>query len=279
MLHLVTSHFNPVGWSAPRHNYRAFRQSLGDLPVTAIELAFGEPKLGAEITIEAEPQNILWQKERLLNLAIESLPPEVDRVCWIDADVILDDPEAWYEQLDQALDHTPVVQPFESMTDLGPNGERMRWSKSIVAAKQKKGRPGFIWACRREVLDGIGLYDRSVLGSGDVVFCKGATGEFSAEHLNRYTVAHRRDALGYMAKLYARTQGRVTHISHHATHLFHGRLRNRQYVSRDKILVSHDYDPTTDVAIDEKGVMAWAGNKPTIVGEVRAYFLGRREDQ
>eukprot|EP00959_Pyramimonas_sp_CCMP1952_P145771 3051963-Pyramimonas_sp.AAC.1 len=53
------------------------------LPLVVVELAFGtapfqlKPTEDAELLIQrrTDPQNVLWQKERMLNLALEKLTP------------------------------------------------------------------------------------------------------------------------------------------------------------------------------------------------------------
>ena len=95
----ITSYFNPAGYGSRRANYRHFRKHLG-VPLVAVELSFdGNFELtegDAEILIQLTGGDVMWQKERLLNLALEALPPECDKVMSIDCDVIFTDPD-WCE--------------------------------------------------------------------------------------------------------------------------------------------------------------------------------------
>ena len=68
-------------------------------------------------------ENTLWQKERLLNIALENLPPTVDKVMWLDSDLIFLNDD-WVPETAELLDRYPVVQPFAWMTYLQSGQER-----------------------------------------------------------------------------------------------------------------------------------------------------------
>jgi hypothetical protein len=61
-------------------------------------------------------------------------------------------------------------------------------------------------------------------------------------------------------------------------HLWHGALANRQYSSREQILIRNHYDPATDIVRDGQGLIGFAGNKPPLVADIEAYFRTRDED-
>jgi hypothetical protein len=69
----VTSYFNPAGFRRRRENYRVFRDRLA-VPLAAVELSFnGHFELApqdAEILIQIPGRDVMWQKERLLNVAV-----------------------------------------------------------------------------------------------------------------------------------------------------------------------------------------------------------------
>ena len=80
-------------------NFRIFRQYL-QMPLVAVELAFGPefellPR-DAEILVQLRDGAMLWQKERLLNLALKALPNGCNKVAWLDCDIIFDRPD-WVE--------------------------------------------------------------------------------------------------------------------------------------------------------------------------------------
>src|SRR4029077_15700270 len=56
----------------------------------------------------------LWQKEKLLNLALQAVPPECRKVAWLDCDIIFDDPH-WSKKTKSLLDSYPMVQLFKEV--------------------------------------------------------------------------------------------------------------------------------------------------------------------
>jgi len=113
----ITSYFNPAGYKRRLANYRHFRANLG-VPLLAVELSFdGSFELAAgdaDILIQRVGGDVMWQKERLLNLALEGLPPECDTVAWLDCDVVFPD-AAWLESTARLLQDFPLVHPFSEL--------------------------------------------------------------------------------------------------------------------------------------------------------------------
>jgi len=77
----VTSYFNPMKSRRRLANYRTFRSRL-DVPLVTVELAFdGQFELtsgDADHLIQLSGGDIMWQKERLLNIALEAVPDKVE---------------------------------------------------------------------------------------------------------------------------------------------------------------------------------------------------------
>ena len=76
----ITTYFNPAQYKRKLQNYHQFRTASKKqgLPLIVVELAFGEHKFeltkdDAEIVIQRRCNTVLWQKERLLNIALEFL--------------------------------------------------------------------------------------------------------------------------------------------------------------------------------------------------------------
>lgn len=67
---VVTAFFNPCGYANLRRNYSEFRRHLG-VPLRTIELSFnGTFEISDALHVNGGPANLLWQKERLLNLVV-----------------------------------------------------------------------------------------------------------------------------------------------------------------------------------------------------------------
>ena len=87
----ITSYFNPQGFERRRQAYRQFRRAL-TVPLVTVELGYdGRFDLGpdnADVFLAVPGSDLLWQKERMLNLALQLLPPECDVVAWLDCDIL-----------------------------------------------------------------------------------------------------------------------------------------------------------------------------------------------
>ncbi|RPI03272.1 MAG: hypothetical protein EHM71_14720, partial [Zetaproteobacteria bacterium] len=110
----ITSYFNPVGYRRRLANYRVFRRHLA-VPLVTVELAFdGRFQLqpaDAEILIQRRGGAVLWQKERLLNVAVKSLPDSCAKVAWVDCDIVFANQE-WVDRASTALEAVPLVHLF-----------------------------------------------------------------------------------------------------------------------------------------------------------------------
>jgi hypothetical protein len=126
MLWGITSYFNPSGYKNRSTTYRTFKKHLR-IPLIAVELSFnGEFELqsaDADIIVRLTGRDALWQKERLLNLALRALPAECDAVAWLDADVIFER-EDWPEHARAALKRCSIVQPFRERCNLARGATR-----------------------------------------------------------------------------------------------------------------------------------------------------------
>ena len=124
--------------------------------------------------IQVRSHDVLWQKERLLNLGVSRLPAEATKVVWLDNDILFTNPD-WAEETGRRLDEYPVVQPFESCVRLPQGATQVTGASRVMpgmaavvagdptslrsASLRAHGHTGFAWAARRELLAGCGLYD------------------------------------------------------------------------------------------------------------------------
>jgi len=305
MLWAITSYFNPAGYSARLANYRTFRAHL-PVPLIAVEASFdGRFELDsddADILVQRRARDALWQKERLLNLALGFLPPECSQVAWLDCDVVfaVDD---WPERTCAALGTHSLVQLFSERYDLDREAitNPAMWANTnpvvpAVATKIVNGRispedlsnpyltvtgkstAGLAWAARREPLEEHGLYDACILGGGSRAILCAALGEFDHLSTIRMTPRHAQHYLTWAPKFADAMGGRIGYIDGRILHLWHGDLRDRKYGERIERLKQYRFDPSTDLALDPEGCWRWATEKPDLHRYVRSYFHSRRED-
>src|SRR5712671_6815526 len=108
----ITSYFNPASYRRRLANFNTFRQHL-PIPLVAVELAYDADfelqEADAEILIQLRGGALLWQKECLLNVALQALPAACRKVAWLDCDVVFGKP-GWCEAASSLLDRVPIIQ-------------------------------------------------------------------------------------------------------------------------------------------------------------------------
>jgi hypothetical protein len=181
----ITSYFNSRGYARRLANYREFRRRLG---------AAGHRRAGArprdapaapgdaDRLVQLTGEDRLWQKERLLNVALRALPPDCGEVAWLDCDVVLD-ADDWPRRVSDALSRFTLVQPFAGFREVPPDagawvpaagaawksgdafGRRLAAGVPVdelfrrgLGNRLKRGHAvGFAWAARRGLLERHGL--------------------------------------------------------------------------------------------------------------------------
>jgi len=267
----ITARFDPAGAAIFETNHRRFAASLQRQGVA----------LFAEIGERLPPEARLWQKERLLNEVVRRLPEEVDKVVWLDADVLFEDSD-WPDKTAALLERFPVVQPWSQVIHLDRDGhdtDRIEYSAAAVVGRHldEFPHPGFAWAARRDVLERHALYDRHPVGAGDAFWAWACFGEFGHEVLSRHNDAMQRSFRRWALPVFAEIRGDVGHLDGTIRHLWHGEPRNRRYMERLAALV--DFDPDVDLKLGSAGNYVWATDKPRLHAAVARYFAERKDDE
>jgi hypothetical protein len=301
----ITSYYNPARYKRRLSNYRIFRKNLAT-PLVTVELSFdGDFELrqgDADILIQISGGAILWQKERLLNLAIKSVPPEVRTIAWIDCDVIFDRSD-WVEEARRQLANFNVVQLYSDLIDLGRADHELardycnapRSAEGIVSVvKEKhqdvgplieKGRAaggqsmGLAWAASKQVLEAQGLYDAMIIGSGDRLLIGTVYGHFQKIiDVFKFNEPRQKHYLSWARPFYETVGTRVGYVSGCIYHLWHGDVANRKTLERHRLLPCFDFDPAADLLIGSNGAWQWARSRPDLEQFLVNYFNGRAED-
>ncbi len=290
-LAVLACYFNPCGYEAPKRNFLRFAAALRErrIPLHAIELAFGDEPFFLEPgdgIARVRGADVLWQKERMLNRLLESVPPEFDKVAWVDADLIFTNPH-WADDASRLLERYPVVQLFEQAVPLtreGHHGDVRNGVAFAVAHGLKDARhlgishPGFAWAARRELIARHGLLDTNIVGGSDSMMVYAMFGWSYIDYLNRYGAGMRESFLAWAGPFWEEVRGRVGYVPGQVLHMWHGSRADRKYDERVDWLGRHDFDPMTDIAPDGNGLWRWASEKPGMHDRIRRYFFERRED-
>lgn len=306
----VTAYFNPSGSPVLKDNLLEFSDAVRrqGLKLLVVEQAFGDlpfelsPKL-CDLLVQRRSSAVLWQKERLLNVGFENLPQSCDKAAWLDADLLFENQD-WVRDSARQLESHVAVQPFEQAVWLPRNrenlpvdlprglgegcympgmaavmSERTDWRRAL-ADYFEHGHCGFAWAIRREVLHRHPLYDRHVLGGGDVTLAHAFYGDedywrgrnYSCRGMTKAEVAA---IAAWSRGIHADIQSSVAAVPGRVLHLWHGAIASRSYLDRALILKENDFDPATDVAIDAEGCLCWNSDKPDLHRRAEAYFTAR----
>lgn len=311
----ITAYFNPGRFRRRHANYQVFRRAL-KLPLLTVEWSpearFDLHDGDADTLVRVSGGDLMWQKERLLNLAVSRLPADCEHVAWLDCDVVFPD-EGWIEGMLAELKQTVVTQLFSQVVHLSaappepplltrvslascasaspirveeagdgvgqtplPEPQREACELERLAERPSSGHA---WAARRELLAEHGLYDACVCGVGDMATALAALGRPEA-FLAGYPL---NDAQGSHYRAWAErfgraVDGKVGCLTGELLHLFHGRMVDRQYRSRLIRLAESGFDPARQLRPGAQGAWEWAAPDAALARFMADYFRDRRED-
>lgn len=205
-LWVIATYFNPGHTHIWRSNLQRFAAPIVEagIRLITVECAFGQAPFELEpgpAVIQVRGHDVMWMKERLINLAIARLPSEAQKVAWFDADILMSNPY-WAVETAEQLDHWPVVQPFERVGRLDPGATafdgrgRLSFARRLQLRPESArlraeghGQPGIAWAARRSLLERHGLYDAEVVGGGDELFAHATGGGLNSRCVRSITGA------------------------------------------------------------------------------------------
>jgi hypothetical protein len=304
----IAAYFNPMHWRRRRENYRRFRQALR-IPLVTVELGYdGQFDLSvgdADVLVQLPAADVMWQKERLLNVALAATPSHVEKVVAIDSDVIFLEDDPW-AAVSRALDRTPLLQPFSHVYYLPADhpldvdlirqarapclgfGRLRQQGRSTLELcnpnwrNQSDDPPvsyGLAWAFRREVFAERNFYDPWIIGGGTRVHCFAAGGHWrEAADAMLFTPAMRDHYRRWAEGFHAAIRDGWTCVPGAIAHQWHGAIGSRKFRQRYVDFARFDFDPATDLAWDDNAIWRWSSPKAEMHAYVRDYFAGRKED-
>ena len=301
----LTSYFNPVRYKQRLSNYRIFRSNL-NIPLVTVELSFdGEFELAkndADVLIQLSGGAVLWQKERLLNIGIKSIPSAVKNFAWIDCDILFARSDWAKEAEEQLNERYNIVQLFSKAIYLNKvdSGERLSDYASypsvpgLVALCRKDNilpldrlavspqgaivfNPGLAWAAKTEIFAKYGFYDLAIIGAGDLYVANSAFGTMnSLIKLHSLNEPRAESYLQWGMPFHQMVASKVGYVPGEIYHLWHGDAENRNYRDRFKVLA--DFNPDADVYVGDNGAWQWTKPKLALAEQLKAHFVNRRED-
>jgi hypothetical protein len=323
----ITTYFNLANASTRFSNYQCFRRRL-NIPLLTVEWhpagTFQLKNGDADLLVQISGGDLMWQKERLLTVAIASLPDQVKYVAWVDCDILFENRD-WMHEARKLLESKSVIQLFGDVAFPNANTskslaesdeenfdrvdiEQMSWRESFLCMfarlKEdvvrfdlerrfqqdqikncnvlKRPAPGFAWAAPSAFLRKNGVYDRCIMGGGDMLFCYGITG-LSERLLDNHKAAgwsFYGDCPSYRSwalHVAEECRGRLGFVDGRIVHLFHGNLQDRQYKSRIDGLVPFAVDLDRDIAAPGDGPWYWRRDQDRLNRYFYEYIRNRNE--
>lgn len=309
-LYVVTCVFNPnrysMRWSL-YHKFSHYIQQSGAILYT-VEIAFGDRDFAVTDAtnsrhLQLRTSEVLWHKERALNLLIQRLPIDWKYLAWIDADVTFARTD-WVNETLHQLQFYPIVQMFHTALDLDYNHRPLQRHLSFSASHAEQVRtpsagvgqaygsvtlkaagkedvqawhPGFAWAMTRAAYDTVGgLFDPCITGAGDNHMGKSLLGDAAHSCNPNVSPGYMRAVLKWQARA-LQLHGHFGYMDGTLMHYWHGPKVNRQYWNRWKILTETQFDPA-DLSVDACGLYRLPSNATRLRRLLLEYFGQRNED-
>jgi hypothetical protein len=299
-LFAITTYFNPCRYQTRRKNYDAFVRGMRrqKVPLITVECVFpGEdfelPEQLDVIRIRAD--SLVWQKERLLNLAASYLPKSCKYVAWLDCDILFDN-QHWAldlelvmqahkaaqvfttcKRLDQAGvgDADPIAESFASVMAREPN--------SLNAGRyDQHGHTGYGWAMHKSIFDEVGLYESAISGSADHFMAHAIFNHygFCVENALKKDPVQIRHLQEWGNRFYRLVTGSLGVVPGQIRHLWHGDTVNRRYFLRMHEITELGFNPYTDIIAAPGKPLSWnpAIQKQALKDYFRHYYSSRLED-
>jgi len=301
-LAVVSCYFNPCHYSSRLRNYKIFRKQIikKDIRFITLELAFGDDDFeltgySEVIPIRTSSDNIMWQKERLLNIGITKLIEEgYEKIAWLDADIVFED-ENWPEKISNCLNKHKVCQIFSEVyredESIG-NGEYktgcIKNYKNTGELSVEDSEPGFGWAAESFVLKNNLLYDRAVASTENdsLIFYANFLENkklkkkiLESDLLTRRLSPKLREDYLIWSRLWSfKVNSEVGFVNMRIKALYHGKIKNRNYYQNHKNYIENDFNPSKDIILGKSKCFEWNSAKTKLHNKIREYFFSRRED-
>jgi hypothetical protein len=271
-LAVITTFFNPCNYSNIKTNYTNFSRQIEQCAdLFPIELYLDDKPFIQHpnvIHIRGYDNNALWQKEALLNIALEKLPYKYTDVAWIDCDILFQN-NSWVQETQDILEKYKICQLFSSGQRLKETNQE-QFFVSLVK-NYPHGVSGFAWAARREIIEQIKFLDNQILGGADYIMASAFMNkvEMLDKLLNNYidnetTKKWIRDTIKVV-------DGSVGYLDSQITHMYHGSVENRHYLNRYDVFKDINYFSFTKEDI-------WSVNDKNLQDQILQYFYNRKED-
>lgn len=300
-LWIISCYYNSNSYKTKPKNFNLFVEKIeqANLNYLIVECAFKNQEFSlrkSKHIIQIRTQDIMWQKERLLNIAIQNLPSKCKFVAWIDCDVLFENPD-WAKETCDKLKYYKVVQPFKEAIRLPKDaiyyngiGDRYQsfgyvcYKNPYIVSEGRfdlHGHTGFAWAAQKSIFSQVGLYDVCIAGSADHMMAHSFVGDWNTKCVKRvignnpYFYNH---YLKWSHDIYKKTKAKISYVEGALLHLWHGDVENRNYVIRQRTLEKFGFNPLNDISVNEVNCWKWTHENESLKIWAEDYFVLRKED-
>lgn len=291
MIAACLSFFSPCDYDLPRRHLAATLRWLDAIGVEAVlaqvVLPGQEPQPAPPgvKSLVYESSDVMFFKENLLNLAATAT--DADKLLFLDTDLLFTARDV-ISQTEELLDSCDICQPFGTAVWHTKEATVLHARRSAAFALSRGYEPasmyyhpGFAWAMTRRTWDFLGgMYDRHILGGGDIALAYSLDRRFVDVNLR---VRSPDDAHFATTPSYATYRHRGASLrltvgcldDVHCIHRWHGDRTLRQYQTRGTYypLAEGDEYP---LRYRDDGLLEWTDARASEA--VQRYFESRLED-
>jgi hypothetical protein len=230
----------------------------------------------------------IWSKENMINLGTRLLPDNWKAFAWVDGDIEFENPFWAIDVLKVLNGCCDVIQCFSHALDLNKCksninifssfGYQYATNKIYNLTGINYFHPGYAWAITRKAYEKIGgIYQDSILGSGDHIMALAFTGNAKISIHNNST----NDFFDSVVEFeYKAKELRLGYIPGVIRHFYHGTKANRKYKERWQILTEFKFSPKLHLKIQENGLLVPSPLAPVkMIQAINEYFHERKEDE
>lgn len=244
---------------------------------------------------------LLWQKERVINYLAEKMPDSIKYIAFIDGDVLFSD-DNWVQEAKNKLDQKEnlFIQPFSDVYYLPKNHYRNHGfyshstpsvSSQIIKSGGKNeyintfntknyiyGNPGMCWITKKETLINNPLYDKCIIGGGDTLNLirwlnlKDIENVPFVKKTKNFIKSFVDDSFKNEIK-----NIEIDYIDQPIFHFNHGNKVNRKYNERQKIFKDTNFNVSKDL-VNDQGLYRYVGDNKDFLKSIENYFKERNED-
>ena len=299
----ISTYYNYFGLPDRTSNYWKFRNNL-QIPLILVEYSLNEQLIlgteAADIYVLIVGDSLIWQKERLLNQALQYVPEEAEFIAWIDCDLIFPH-DQWVDECIEKLSTYRMVHLFGRVLHLTKDSddwtqhsaERLFFEKGLAAStgtgsaigdvlyvkpERQCGQivNGMAWAADLTLLQTTGFYDACIVGGGDTAIAAAAFGKFEAAIKGHCMNSFQKEFyLPWAHNFWKQVRGSVTALHQDIYHLWHGSMGARRSAKRHQGLSGTGFNPASDIEIDENGAWTLTDKNADLRAFLSEYFRAR----